>query len=135
MSPFILRAVTMFSFLSLGLIFKRRIFSINMLCLSALVLLMVNPNFILEIGFQLSYTAVLSILVFYKKIEQIFPRQNLFFRKAFGLISVTLVVQLGVLPLSLFYFDFFPVMFFISNFLFIFFFCFFFSFVYILFIL
>src|SRR5690625_595270 len=115
MSPSILRAVTMFSFLSLGLIFKRRIFSINMLCLSALVLLMVNPNFILEIGFQLSYTAVLSILVFYKKIEQIFPRQNLFFRKAFGLISVTLAAQLGVLPLSLFYFHQFPGMFFISN--------------------
>lgn len=115
LSPSILRAVTMFSFLSLGLFFQRKVFSINMLCLSALVLLMVNPNNILAVGFQLSYAAVLSILLFYKKLMVVFPERNSFLKKIGGLISVTLSAQLGVLPLSLYYFHQFPGLFFVSN--------------------
>ncbi len=115
MTPSILRAVTMFSFLSLGLFFKRKIFTLNMLCLSALVLLFINPNNILEIGFQLSYSAVLSILLFYKKIQAVFPFKHKFLQKISGFISVTLAAQLGVLPLSLFYFHQFPGLFIISN--------------------
>src|SRR5699024_3301213 len=115
MTPSILRAVTMFSFLSLGLFFKRKVFSLNMLCLSALVLLIINPNNILEIGFQLSYSAVLSILLFYRKIQEIFPFKSKFLQKIIGFISVTLAAQLGVLPLSLFYFHQFPGLFLVSN--------------------
>lgn len=115
LSPSILRAVTMFSFLSLGLFFKRKIFSLNMLCLSALVLLILNPNNILAVGFQLSYAAVLSILLFYKKFMVFFPERNSIIKRIGGSISVTLAAQLGVLPLSLFYFHQFPGLFFISN--------------------
>lgn len=115
MSPSILRATTMFSFLSLGLFFKRQVFTINMLCLSAIVLLIFNPNNLYEVGFQLSYSAVLSILLFYKKLMFFFPRKNKVLYYFGSLISVTLSAQLGVLPLSLFYFHQFPALFFISN--------------------
>src|SRR5690625_2363941 len=115
LSPSILRAVTMFSFLSLGMFFQRKVFSINMLCLSALVLVIVNPNNILAVGFQLSYAAVLSILLFYKKFMLLFPERNSVFKRIGSLISVTFSAQLGVLPLSLYYFHQFPGLFFISN--------------------
>lgn len=115
LSPSILRAVTMFSFLSLGLFFNRRSLTINMLCLSALVLLVYNPNFLYDVGFQLSYAAVLSILIFQKKLFKLFQFKTKVGRYIWGITSVTLSAQLGVLPLSLFYFHQFPGLFFISN--------------------
>lgn len=115
LSPSVLRAVTMFSFLSFGISLKRRVFSINMLCLSALVLLIYNPQFIYQVGFQLSYAAVFSILVFQKKIYEWFTFKTLFFDKLWQISSVTLSAQLGVLPLSLYYFHQFPGLFFVSN--------------------
>ncbi len=115
MSPSILRAVTMFSFLSLGLFFNRKVLTLNMLCLSAVVLLLYNPNFILDVGFQLSYSAVLAILLFQKKIYQIFSPKYKVTRYLWQISSVTLSAQLGVLPLSLFYFHQFPGLFFLSN--------------------
>lgn len=115
LSPSILRAVTMFSFLSLGLFFKRRVFTLNMLCLSAVILLLYNPNFIFDVGFQLSYTAVLSILIFQSKIFNLFKLRHKALRYIWEISSVTLAAQLGVLPLSLFYFHQFPGLFFVSN--------------------
>lgn len=115
LSPSILRAVTMFSFFSIAVVFKRQGFTLNMLLLSALVLLIYNPNFILDVGFQLSYSAVLAILLFQKKIFMIFPYRNFVWKFFWGLSSVTLSAQLGVLPLSLFYFHQFPGLFFVSN--------------------
>ncbi len=115
LSPSILRSVTMFSFFSIGLFFKRRVFTINMLCLSAFVLLLFKPDFIWDIGFQLSYAAVLSILIFQDKIFRIFSPQNKILRYIWRISSVTLSAQLGVLPLSLYYFHQFPGLFFLSN--------------------
>lgn len=115
MTPSVMRAVTMFSFLSMGMVFKRRVFTLNMLCLSALVLLIVNPHNLFEVGFQLSYCAVLSILLFYHKLMILFPRKNKVLHKIGSLFSVTLAAQLGVLPLSLYYFHQFPGLFFVSN--------------------
>lgn len=115
LSPSILRAVTMFSCLSFGLFFKRRAFVINMLCLSALILLLYNPNFIFEVGFQLSYAAVLAIVLFQGKIFNLLKSRNKVFTYSWGVASVTLAAQLGVLPLSLFYFHQLPGLFFLSN--------------------
>lgn len=115
LSPSVLRAVTMFSFLSFGLFFKRRIFTINMLCLSALVLLVYNPDFLREVGFQLSYAAVLSIIIFQPKINRLIRPRNRILRYLWQITAVTIAAQLGVLPLSLFYFHQLPGLFFLSN--------------------
>jgi len=115
LSPSVLRAVTMFSFLSLGLAFKRKVFSMNMLCLSAFVLVLYEPGYLKDVGFQLSYSAVLSILLFQQKIYKLLPLNHLLVRYFWGISSVTLSAQLGVLPLSLYYFHQFPGLFFISN--------------------
>lgn len=115
LSPSVLRAVTMFTFLSLGFFVKRKVFSLNMLCLSALVLLWIKPTFLLEIGFQLSYMAVLSILLFFSKIRSLVKVHSVILRKIADYSSITVAAQLGVLPLSLYYFHQFPGLFFISN--------------------
>lgn len=115
LSPSILRAVSMFSFLSLGLFFKRKVFTINMLCLSALVLLLYQPGFIRLVGFQLSYAAVLAILLFQNKIFSLFHFPHKITRYFWRIASVTLAAQFGVLPFSLFYFHQFPGLFFLSN--------------------
>ncbi|TQD38539.1 ComEC/Rec2 family competence protein [Haloflavibacter putidus] len=114
-SPSVLRAVTMFSFLGLGLASNRKVFSLNMLALSALVLLIAEPYFIFSVGFQLSYAAVFMIVCFQPKIYGLLRPKNKIVNYFWGIFSVTFTAQIGVLPLSLFYFHQLPGLFFISN--------------------
>lgn len=115
LSPSVVRAVTMFSFIAIGMALNRRTSTLNALFLSLLVLILINPFWIFEIGFQLSYLAVLSIILIQPLIYKAW-RPNLKILKYFwGLLTTTFAAQLGVLPLGLFYFHQFPGLFFISN--------------------
>ncbi len=114
-SPSVLRAVTMFSFLGLGLVSNRKVFSLNMLALSAMVLLLAEPYFIFSVGFQLSYAAVFMIVCFQPKVYGLLNPKNKVINYFWGIFSVTFTAQIGVLPLSLFYFHQLPGLFFISN--------------------
>jgi len=114
-SPSVLRAVTMFSFISIGLIFQKRTNTLSMLCLSAFVLLVYNPFLILEIGFQMSYLAVLGIVAFLPLFKKWIYHKNIFVRKFFQILAVSTCAQIGVLPLSLYYFHQFPGLFLIAN--------------------
>ncbi len=114
-SPSVLRAVTMFSFLGLGMARNRKVFSLNMLALSALVLLIAEPYFIFSVGFQLSYAAVFMIVCFQPKIYGLLRPKNKIVNYFWGIFSVTFTAQIGVLPLSLYYFHQLPGLFFISN--------------------
>ena len=69
-SPSVNRAVTMFSFVALGTLTGRRYDSINGLIASAMILLAINPYFIFDIGFQLSYGAMFGIFLFSPIIER-----------------------------------------------------------------
>ena len=115
LSPSVSRAVSMFSFFALANIFGRRTNSINILFLSFLFLLLINPLWIFQVGFQLSYLAVFFILwlnpILYK---WGYSRYSLL-RKIWSLVSVTLCAQIGVLPLSLYYFHQFPGLFLLTN--------------------
>lgn len=115
LSPSVVRAVTMFSFLAIGLELNRRTSSLNSLILSLLVLILIRPQWIFEVGFQLSYSAVLAILLIQPLLYKLFSPTNKPFRYLWGLLSTTFAAQLGVLPLSLFYFHQFPGLFFLSN--------------------
>ena len=67
----------MFSFLILGTLLQRPTRPVNNLAVSALVLLIVKPNFIYDVGFQLSYLAVLGILIIHPMLHKIFhPKKN-----------------------------------------------------------
>ena len=78
MAPATLRAGVMFSFLIAGRLFTDRPVSLNALGLSAITLLIIRPTMIADIGFQLSYTAVTGILVFYKPLFNLLPINRLY---------------------------------------------------------
>lgn len=115
LSPSIIRAVTMFSFLAYGMNLNRPVNQFNIIALSIFFILLINPMFLFEVGFQMSYAAVIAIVWIYPKLQRFWYPESWLVRKTWQLLSVSVAAQLGVLPLSLFYFHQFPALFFISN--------------------
>jgi competence protein ComEC len=74
-----------------------------------------NPFNLWDVGFQLSYAAVLSIVIFFKHIYTLFYIQNKLLRKLWQLTSVTLAAQIFALPVVIYHFDQLPLMFLIGN--------------------
>lgn len=114
-TPSVLRASTMFSFVLIGQQMRRPISIYNSLAGSALFLLIVNPLWLFNIGFQLSYLAVLGIVVFQPLFYHWWIPSNQWVDKIWTLITVSLAAQLATLPLTLFYFHQFPVYFWLSG--------------------
>ena len=115
LSPSVLRAVTMFSFLALAQVINRRSATLNTLAISAFILLLVNPFMIMSVGFQLSYIAVTGILFFYPKIDKWFNPTNRIIRFGWQITAISLAAQLVTSPLSAYYFHRFPTYFLFSN--------------------
>lgn len=115
LSPSVVRAVTMFSFLAIGMQIKRRSSTLNSIFVSLLLLVLINPQWIFDVGFQLSYAAVLAIVLVQPIIYNFYEPQNSIIKYVWQLLTVTIAAQIGVLPLSLFYFHQFPGLFFLSN--------------------
>ncbi len=114
-SPSVLRAATMFSFLAAGLALKRTTNIYNTLAASAFLLLLINPNLVYHVGFQLSYLAVLGIVYFQPRIYSLWHIDNRLGDYLWQLAAVSLAAQLGTLPISLYYFHQFPVYFVLSG--------------------
>ena len=114
-SPSVLRAATMFTFLQIGIQIGQRRSGYNALIASAVILLLIKPQLLFEVGFQLSYAAVFFIMWLYPKIETLWKPKNKLLRYYWQLICVSLAAQMGVLPLSLYYFHQFPGLFLIAN--------------------
>ena len=115
LSPSVLRAVTMFSFLSFSNVFHRPGLPMQQLWLSLLVLILIRPSLVYEVGFQLSYAAVFGILWVMPKLHSLFQSKWVFFQKGWSLLVLGCIAQLSTLPLSLYYFHQFPGLFWISN--------------------
>ena len=115
LSPSVVRAVTMFSFVAVGMEIKRRTGTLNSVFLSLMLLLLVKPQWIFEVGFQLSYAAVISIVLLRPILLDLWNPENKIAKYIWDLLTVTFAAQLGVLPLSLYYFHQFPGLFFLSN--------------------
>ncbi len=114
-SPSVTRAVVMFSFVQIGLQLKRHTNIYNTIFASALLIILINPNIIFSVGFQMSYAAVLSIVSFYPLYSKTFSIKYKAIKWTTDIFVISLAAQLGVLPLSLYYFHQFPVYFFIAN--------------------
>lgn len=115
LSPSVVRAVTMFSFFALAGWFRRSTHSFNTLFLSFLVLLIFRPQWLFHVGFQLSYLAVFFILWIQPRLYKYYRPRNFFDKLFWSITTVTLAAQIGVAPLSLYYFHQFPGLFFVSN--------------------
>jgi competence protein ComEC len=117
LSPSVFRASTMFTIIAIGSLFKRNTNIYNSLAASAFILLLVNPYFLTEIGFQLSYLAVIGIVYFHPKIYGWITFKNILLDKAWSLTAVSLAAQIATAPISLYYFGQFPVYFLLTNFI------------------
>lgn len=116
LSASIVRACTMFSFIAYALYLNRPSNTFNILALSMFfILLFINPNLLFQVGFQMSYAAVLAIVWIYPLLQKFWYPKSKPIRYVWQLLSVSVAAQLGVLPISLFYFHQFPGLFFISN--------------------
>lgn len=105
----------MFSLICIGDIFVRQKNTYNTIAASAFILLVINPLSIMDVGFQLSYLAVISIVFFQPRVYSLFVFHSYISDKIWQLISVSIAAQIGTLPLTLFYFHQFPVYFVITN--------------------
>ncbi|MFK8269960.1 ComEC/Rec2 family competence protein [Capnocytophaga stomatis] len=115
LSPSVLRAVTMFSFIGISLMLSKQQGRFDALMFSMLLLLLINPNYLYEVGFQLSYLAVFSILIFYPWMEKRWQPKTKLLKSIWSLFLVGISAQIVILPISLYYFHQFPFLFFVSN--------------------
>lgn len=115
--PSVLRAALMFSFIVWGESLSRRTSVFNSMAASAFLLLCINPFWIWDAGFQLSYSAVLSILIFMRPVYNLVFCRNKLLDLLWKLNAVTLAAQVLTLPISIYHFHQFPLLFFLTNFL------------------
>ena len=115
LSASVTRAVTMFSIVAIAMHLKRPTNIYNTLSISMFILLLAKPMFLFDVGFQMSYLAVFAIVSIQPLLYKLWlPKWKVtdYFWQIF---TVTMAAQLGVAPISLFYFHQFPGLFFISN--------------------
>jgi competence protein ComEC len=115
MSASITRAVTMFSLIALGNFLNRRNSVFNAVASSFLILLVYNPLNIFDVGFQLSYAAVISILLFQPFYKKFYFSKNKIIIYITDLFLVSMTAQIGVLPLMMLYFKQVPTLFLLAN--------------------
>ena len=115
LSPSVIRAVFMFTVLAGTQLFAKKYDSINVLFFSAFVLLIFNPLYLFDIGFQLSYLAMVGIFVFYGPIEKTIIVKNWLLNKIWQGTAIGFAAQLMTAPLSLYYFHQFPNYFVLTN--------------------
>ena len=109
------RSAVMFTCIALGEALSRKASIYNTLALSAFLLLVYNPFWLWDVGFQLSYAAVLSIVAFYWPIYKWFYFPNKLLDLIWKTMAISIAAQLLTTPLSLYHFHQFPVLFLLTN--------------------
>ncbi len=115
LSASVIRAAVMFSLMTIGKLVNRSNNPINTIFSSAFVLLVYDPNFLFDPGFQLSYAAVLGIGFCYSKIRVLYGKKPKLIVSICDLINVSICAQLLTFPISIFYFNQFPSYFLVTN--------------------
>jgi len=117
MSPPVIRSTLMFTFVAVAACLNRKSNIYNTIFMSMLSMLLVKPMYLYDVGFQLSYAAVLSILFFKPVLDKLYSPATKFTRFVWTLLSVSLAAQVGTTPFTLYYFQQFPNYFLITNFI------------------
>jgi competence protein ComEC len=115
-APSILRSAVMFTFIIMGETISRKTSIYNTLAASAFTMLCFNPFFLWDVGFQLSYAAVISIVTFMKPVYNWIYIKNKLLNGIWKLNAVTISAQVLTLPIVLYHFHQFPNLFLITNF-------------------
>ena len=115
--PSVVRATTMFSLVSIGTVLERKSQIYNTISVSAFVILLYDPNLLFDVGFQLSYCAVIGIVYFQPKIASLWYVKHKLLKWWWDLTAVSLAAQIATLPLALYYFHQFPNYFLLTNYI------------------
>ena len=115
LAPPSVRAALMLSFFLTGQVINRSTDGYNTLAASAFIMLVYNPFYLFDIGFQLSYIAVWFILLLYSPLERLLEIRNPLLSEPYGWIVVSVAAQAGTSFLCLYYFNQFPVLFLLTN--------------------
>ncbi len=115
LSPSVTRAATMFSFVIAGSVLDRKLNIYHSIAASAFFLLFIQPYLITEIGFLLSYFAVLGIVYIQPRLYALLYFRNGLLDKAWAITAVSIAAQIATFPIALLFFYQFPVFFLISN--------------------
>jgi competence protein ComEC len=114
-SASVLRSAIVFSCIAIGKGFNKKSSIYNPLAASAFLLLCYDPYLLWDVGFQISYLAVISILIFRKPIYDLIYVRNKWLDKIWQMMAVTLSVQILSFPICIYYFHQFPVLFLLTN--------------------
>lgn len=115
LAPSVIRSVTMFSVITIALHLRRPQNTLHTIMVSAFVLLLFNPDLLFMVGFQLSYLAVIGIVLLQPPLQKVWPVKNRILSYFWNLVTVMVAAQVAVLPISLYYFHQFPLLFFVGN--------------------
>lgn len=121
LSTSVMRSATMISVYALFSVAGRHRSPVNLLCFTAILMLLVNPASLYDVGFQMSFSAVLAILLLMPLFESFFP-ENYFvsrpvLRYIYNMVGVSVAAQIGVAPLIAYYFGRFSTYFLLTNFI------------------
>jgi competence protein ComEC len=114
-SASVIRSAIMLSLILISTFLKKSSNGLNTLLASAFILIVHNPSILYDLGFLLSYAAVLSILIFDPLIKKLVYVKNGILKKGWEMISITLAAQILTTPISIFYFHQFPILFLFTN--------------------
>lgn len=114
-SASVCRAALMLSFIVTGKALNKSLNTYNLLAISACMLLMYNPFFLFDVGFQLSYLAVIGLVYLHPKIYNAITIKNPLLDAAWSYSALSFAAQVATFPISIYYFHQFPVYFLISN--------------------
>lgn len=115
LSPSVMRAATMFSFMAMAHMKSRNSSIFNAVALSALVLLLYDPELLYAVGFQLSYGALLGILLFQPLLVRLWYPKHKLMEYIWQISTVGIAAQIATFPISAHYFNVFPTYFLLSN--------------------
>jgi competence protein ComEC len=115
MAPSVVRSATMFSFVAIGLFLNRETNMYHNILVSLFLILLIEPLFLLDIGFQLSYIALFFILWLQPLLKSLWKPKNKIITYFWDILTVSFAAQIGAMPLSIYYFHQFPGLFFVTN--------------------
>ena len=113
--PCVQRSAVMFTFVIIGNMLRRPVNIYNSLTASVLVLILIDPNVLFDIGFQLSYLAVFGIVLLQPPLENLVQLKNKSLKWIWTMFTISLAAQFITFPLSILYFNQFPNLFWLSN--------------------
>lgn len=115
LSPSIMRSALMISMIIFGEIIHRKGFTLNSIAASAFLLLLFDPNNLFAIGFQLSYVAVVGIVLMQKPLSNLVFVPNKLLAKVWEITTVSIAAQIATMPFTIYYFNQFTPYFWLSN--------------------